>query len=142
MNLKLKVYGLAGILIFISANTHAELLQIDDMNCPDKPNCVSSLVKDSTHYIEPFTFNDAPEKAMARLKTALLQEKGITLVTNEAEVLKAEVKSFIFRFIDDVEFSLLTEQKVIHVRSSSRTGYYDFGVNRRRIERIRQRFQN
>jgi len=142
MSLKLKEYGLAGILIFIIATAHTEVLQRDDMNCPDKPNCVSSLANDTAHYIEPLTFNDSPEKGMARLKAALLQEKGITLVKNAPEVLKAEIKSSIFGFIDDVEFIMSSEQSVIHVRSASRTGYYDLGVNRRRIERIRQRFQS
>lgn len=141
MNFKLKEYGLAGILIFIIATAHAEVLQRDDMNCPDKPNCVSSLANDTAHYIKPLTINDSPEKEMARLKAALLEEKRITLVTNEPEVLKAEIKSSIFGFIDDVEFTLSSEKNVINVRSASRSGYYDFGVNRRRIERIRQRFQ-
>lgn len=142
MNFKLKEYGLVGILIFTIATAHTEVLQIDDMNCPDSPNCVSSLANDTAHYIKPLTFNDSTEKGMARLKAALLEEKRITLVTNEPEILKAEIKSPIFGFIDDVEFTLSSEQGVIHVRSASRTGYYDLGVNRRRIERIRQRFQN
>lgn len=141
MSFKLKEYGMAGILIFFSSFVYTQERKMDDMNCLDSPNCVSSLAIDSTHYVEPFTFNDAPDKAMARLKVALLQEKRVTILTNEPEVLKAEVKSLIFRFIDDVKFTLLAEQEVIHVRSSSRTGYYDFGVNRRRIERIRKLFK-
>ena len=142
VNFKLKVYGLAGILIFFSSYVYAQDQQTNDMSCPDSPNCVSSLANDSSHYVEPFAFSDAPEKAMAKLKTVLLQEKGVTLVTDEPAVLKAELKSRIFRFIDDVEFTLSSEQGVIHVRSASRSGYYDLGVNRRRIERIRQRFQS
>jgi uncharacterized protein (DUF1499 family) len=52
----------------------------------------------------------------------------------------AEFTSRFFRFVDDVEFCIDDDLRMIHVRSSSRVGYYDFGVNRRRIERIRGQF--
>jgi uncharacterized protein (DUF1499 family) len=39
-----------------------------------------------------------------------------------------------------LEFCIDNDLRIIHVRSSSRVGYYDFGVNRRRVERIRARF--
>jgi uncharacterized protein (DUF1499 family) len=52
----------------------------------------------------------------------------------------AEFTSNFFRFVDDVEFGIDDGLRIIHVRSSSRIGYYDFGVNRRRIERIRDQF--
>jgi uncharacterized protein (DUF1499 family) len=42
--------------------------------------------------------------------------------------------------VDDVEFCFDTDSSLIHVRSASRTGYFDFGVNRKRIERIRSAF--
>lgn len=140
---RLHIYTLAGILMFISTYVYTQVLQNDDMTCPDSPNCVSSKAdSNSSHYIAPYTFNDSPDKAMARLNEALLQEKRVTIVTNEPTVLRAEVKSFIFRFVDDVEFTMLAEQGLIHVRSASRTGYYDLGVNRARLERIRVLFQN
>lgn len=129
------------LLIPFSSYIFAQDIEKINMTCPESPNCVSSMADtNSNHYIKPYTFNDSPDKAMARLKIALLRNKRVTLVTNEPGVLKAEVKSLIFRFIDDVEFTLVAEQEVIHVRSSSRTGYYDFGVNRRRIEKIRKLF--
>jgi uncharacterized protein (DUF1499 family) len=49
----------------------------------------------------------------------------------------AKFTSRLFRFVDDVEFCIDDDLRIIHVRSSSRVGYFDFGVNRRRIERIR-----
>jgi uncharacterized protein (DUF1499 family) len=138
---KIKAYGLAGILMFLSSCAFTQVLQNDDMNCPDAPKCVSSMVNDPRHYIEPFTFKDAPVEAMARLKAALLNEKRVTIITSEPAILRAEVRSMIFRFVDDVEFTLIAEQGLIHIRSSARIGYSDFGVNRRRIERIRLLFQ-
>tara|TARA_R110002072_G_scaffold74374_4_gene176241 strand:- start:17707 stop:18135 length:429 start_codon:yes stop_codon:yes gene_type:complete len=133
---------LAGVLL-ISTVPYASQRELDedDMNCPDSPNCVSSLASDSAHYIAPLSFHDQPEAAMQRLRIALLSEKRVRIVKEEANYLHAEVRSLIFRFIDDVEFTLVSEQGVFQVRSASRVGYSDFGVNRRRIERIRELFQ-
>ncbi|MEN8207377.1 MAG: DUF1499 domain-containing protein [Pseudomonadota bacterium] len=108
--------------------------------CPDSPNCVSSLSTDETHYIEPFSYADAPTQAWDRLKAAVLSGKRVTLIEDTGTYLHVEVRSLIFRFTDDVEFLLLDKDKLIHVRSASRTGHSDFGVNRRRVEQIRTRF--
>ncbi len=113
----------------------------NNMLCPDSPNCVSSQATDPGHFIEPFSFSDNPLTAMSRLKQALLNEKRVTIVNEQADYLHAEVRSLIFRFVDDVEFRLRPGQKLIQLRSASRSGYSDFGVNRRRINRIRQNFQ-
>ena len=78
---------------------------------------------------------------MQRLKSAVLTEKRVTITGEQPDYLRVEVRSLIFRFVDDVEFTLQPELGLIQIRSSARTGYTDFGVNRRRIERIRQIFQ-
>jgi len=109
--------------------------------CPDSPNCVSSQSDDEHHYIKPFSFHDTPAQAMQRLGNAVLAEKRSTLVSEEGGYLHAEARSLIFRFVDDLEFLLAPAEGLIHVRSAARTGHSDFGVNRKRIERIRQVFQ-
>ena len=124
-----------------SSTPAARELAVGDMHCPDSPNCVSSLARDARHFVDPFTFQDKPAEAMHRLRRALLTEKRVTIVEDQPAFLHAEVRSLLFRFVDDVEFSLSTDQGLIQVRSAARTGYSDFGVNRRRIERIRQVFQ-
>lgn len=131
----------SGLLIALSSCASQRELDENDMNCPDSPNCVSSLASDSAHFVTPLTFNDQPEVALQRLKAALLTEKRVTIVKEQTDYLHGEVRSLIFRFVDDVEFTLVPEQGVFQIRSSSRVGYSDFGVNRRRIERIRQRFE-
>ena len=55
-------------------------------------------------------------------------------------LLHAEATSFLFRFVDDIELYFPVSEKVIHVRSASRAGYSDLGVNRTRVEEIRKRF--
>jgi len=113
----------------------------NNMNCPDSPNCVSSQASDARHFIEPFTFHDQPAQAMRRLRVALLTEGRVTIVEERPAYLHAEVRSLVFRFVDVIEFALSADQQLIQVRSAARTGYSDFGVNRRRIERIRRMFQ-
>jgi uncharacterized protein (DUF1499 family) len=61
-------------------------------------------------------------------------------VTEDGLTLHAEFKSAVFGFIDDVDAVLNADQQCIEIRSASRTGYSDFGVNRRRVESIRQAF--
>jgi len=137
----LRCFMLIGLLISMTSCASHRELDGNDMSCPDSPNCVSSLANDTEHFVEPLRFSDQPAAAMQRLKAVLLNEKRVKIVKEQTAYLHAEARSLIFRFVDDVEFTLLAEQGLIHVRSSSRVGRSDFGVNRRRIERIRQLFQ-
>lgn len=66
--------------------------------------------------------------------------KGARIAEEKAGYLRAEYRSALFGFVDDVELLLDEAAKRIDVRSASRTGYFDFGVNRRRVEEIRDRF--
>ena len=108
--------------------------------CPNSPNCVSSLSEDKSHQVEPLTYNAPLDEAREILISVINSMKRSEIVTAENNYLHATFTSFLFRFVDDVEFSFDDERKIIDVRSASRTGYYDFGQNRRRVEEIRKRF--
>lgn len=108
--------------------------------CPASPNCVSSQAMDESHAIAPLRFKGEPERAWERLQQALTAVPRLTVVETQSRYLHAEVRSRVFRFVDDLEFLLLPDEHLIHVRSASRTGYSDFGVNRRRVEHIRKAF--
>jgi len=109
--------------------------------CPNSPNCVSSQAADSDHYIAPFKIKGKPEDAFAALKKAL-SEQSRTVITEASDTtLHAEATSLIFRFVDDVNAILDAESGMIQVRSASRVGYSDFGVNRRRVEALRTALQ-
>lgn len=110
--------------------------------CPASPNCVSSQTGDREHYIEPLRFTGDATLSWNRLKSSLSMESRLTIVKDTGSYLHVEARSLIFRFIDDVEFVLDPAAGVIQVRSASRVGYSDFGVNRRRVERIREVFSN
>ena len=107
--------------------------------CPTSPNCVSSLSEDKSHYVDPFTYQATLAEARERLISVLNSMKRSEIVTAEDNFIHATFKTAVFRFVDDVEFSFDAQRKIINVRSASRTGYYDMGVNRKRVEEIRRR---
>lgn len=97
--------------------------------CPDSPNCVSSFAPaDSVeHYIAPIAFGDK-----AKLLSTLEGMPRTTVITDEGNYIHAIQRSFLWGFIDDIEFIIGDDQ--IDMRSSSRTGYSDLGMNRQRLE--------
>jgi uncharacterized protein (DUF1499 family) len=109
--------------------------------CPDSPNCVSSSAEDPVHRIDPITFDGPTDVALARLKQAIATIPRTHIVSENDGYLHAEATSLIFRFVDDVEFLVAGDEKLIHIRSASRVGRSDLGINRARVERIRQAFQ-
>jgi uncharacterized protein (DUF1499 family) len=108
--------------------------------CPSTPNCVCSQDADSQHAIEPLAFGDDAEAAWARLKKVLADHPRTKVVAESDGYLHAECTSLVFRFVDDVEFLLDRDKRLIHVRSASRVGHSDLGVNRKRVEQIRAAF--
>ena len=74
------------------------------------------------------------------LRSIVEQLPGVRVVETEPDYFRAEFTSRILRFVDDLEFLLDPEAQVIHVRSASRTGYWDFGANRKRVEQIRKTY--
>ena len=108
--------------------------------CPSSPNCVSSLSQDEDHYIEPFLCSLPFEEARTALAEAIAMIKGGRVVVSEGRYLRAEFVSNWLKFVDDVEFVIDEKSGIINLRSASRVGYSDFGVNRRRIEELRGYF--
>jgi uncharacterized protein (DUF1499 family) len=108
--------------------------------CPDSPNCVSSQSADPRHAIDPLRYEGTAQKARESLVKAISGMKRARIVMAEEHYIHAEFTSAFFRFVDDVEFLLDNGTRTLHVRSASRVGYSDFGINRRRVEEIRSRF--
>lgn len=108
--------------------------------CPSSPNCVSSFSDDPAHFIEPLRYRSSPERAMARLEALLRAHPRTRLIVVQPDYIYAEFTTRIMRFVDDVELLLDAEAGVIHCRSASRIGHFDFGTNSRRIELIRELF--
>jgi uncharacterized protein (DUF1499 family) len=105
--------------------------------CPSTPNCVSSQSQDPAHAIAPLRYATAPEVAFDTLKATLQGQPRVSLLTATPDYMRAEFTSSIMGFVDDVEFYLDRDADRIQVRSASRLGESDLGVNRKRIEAIR-----
>jgi uncharacterized protein (DUF1499 family) len=110
--------------------------------CPYSPNCVSSQSKDEKHFIEPFRYEGTKQQTMDRIISVLQGAKRCRIVTIRDNYIHAEFTSAFFRFVDDVEFYIESEAKIVHIRSASRIGNSDFGVNRKRLEKLRSLFND
>ena len=107
--------------------------------CPGTPNCVSSQAPatDSEHAISPLPLSGDPVATMAKLKRSIASMPRTTIIQETNDYLYVEFASKLMGFVDDVEFYLDNDRQVIQVRSASRLGKSDLGVNRQRIEEIR-----
>lgn len=111
-------------------------------NCPDAMNCVSTTAEQDTRfYIESIPFTGTVESANAALVNVINNMPRTEIVSNTGDYIHSEYRSLTMGFIDDTEFYFDTENNVIQVRSASRLGYGDAGVNRKRVEAIREQFE-
>ncbi len=125
----------------IFAGTRPELLGVQSgklATCPSSPNCVSSQSQDEQHYIQPLAYQGNPQQALAALEAIISTQPGVNIIQKNDDYLYAEFTSRWMGFVDDVEFFLNRDAEVIEVRSASRLGESDLGVNRNRIEFIRE----
>ena len=104
--------------------------------CPGTPNCVNSQSNDTQSKINPL-----PPVSISELKKIVESMERTTIVKSTDNYLYAEFKSKLMGYVDDVEFYLDNQENVIHVRSASRLGKSDLGVNRKRIEEIRSKLK-
>jgi uncharacterized protein (DUF1499 family) len=111
-------------------------------SCPNSPNCVSSQTasSDREHHIEAIAFRSAPETAIAHLKSIVRDTERTEIINETGDYIYAEFTSALMGYVDDVEFYLDRSAGVIQVRSASRLGKSDLGVNRKRVEEIRSKF--
>ena len=107
--------------------------------CKRTPNCVSSQAEaqDREHQIAPIAFRGS----MAELRRAVERMERATVITAEGYYLYAEYRTKLLRYVDDVELYYDEKRGLVHVRSASRLGRRDFGVNRKRIEALRALMQ-
>ncbi|CAE6885674.1 DUF1499 domain-containing protein [Vibrio sp. B1FLJ16] len=102
--------------------------------CGNKPNCVSTQDPREEHYLEPFILTESA--TLDTIEQAALKLPGAKTAVKEDDYLRIECTSKIMRFVDDLELKI-TDDKLV-VRSESRLGYSDFGVNRKRANQLRK----
>lgn len=104
------------------------------------PNNVSSQADrnaDAQHYIEPLRYTGDAAQAWAALRRVIDGMPRVKVVKSEPNYLYAEFTTKLMGYVDDAEFYVDEKAGAIQVRSASRLGRSDFGVNRERIESIR-----
>ena len=111
---------------------------------PNATNVVSSYAKIQIHTayneIEPIAFGGDGKTAFGKLIHIVAAMDGASIITSDAGYLYAQFQTPVLKFIDDVEFVLDAPAGLIQMRSASRIGRKDFGVNRKRLEHIRELF--
>ena len=110
--------------------------------CPDSPNCVSTEATDASHLIPRIEFTGTAADARARLIRVVKEMPRTKLVTEKENYLHFECRSRLFSFVDDLEFFIDSDTRMIQVRSASRIGYSDLGVNRARVNQVRDAFDS
>lgn len=105
--------------------------------CPESPNCVSTQATSLEQQIKPIPWTESSAEAADLIKRTIGSEFSRSkLVVEKPNYLRYEFTSFLFRFVDDVEFMIDENTRLIHLRSASRVGHSDLGANRRRMDRF------
>ena len=135
-----------GLIIALSVFSNSAMAALGNSDrlepCPSSPNCVVSINGDEEHQIEPITYNGDRATAKETLLKVLSVVPRTEVTENTDNYIHAESTSRIFKFVDDVDFYFPEDENIIHLRSASRVGESDLGVNRRRMEQIRLAMQD
>lgn len=121
------------LLLIYSINLSAESHMLKP--CPDKPNCINTeYPNDQKHFVEPLVFSDKSLEQVASKIKSVIVSMGGTFIKDDKFYIYATFTSGLFKFVDDFEVRIDEVSQQIHIRSASRTGYYDFGVNGKRVK--------
>ena len=137
--LKICIIIISSIIISCVGKTPTTIGLFSD--CPNKPNCVSTKNSNSKSYIEPIRYAGSRVEAKKILFLTLETFKDSRVKNEKDKFIYIEFFSEVFGFVDDVEF-YFNKPGVIEFRSASRIGYSDLGVNRKRMEAIRRKFND
>ena len=106
--------------------------------CPNTPNCVSTQATDAKHKISPISYSGTMSEVKEKIIKIVNSLKRTKIITNTENYIHAEVRTATFKFVDDVEFFFDDSEKIVQFRSRARSGHSDMGVNRKRMEKIRE----
>ena len=107
-------------------------------DCPESPNCVSTEAREEPHKVEPFRLKGNPKDLWPKVVNVVSALPRTKVLKATDDYVHAECRSRLFRFVDDLELYLKPAGHFISIRSASRLGKSDFGVNRKRVELLRE----
>lgn len=110
--------------------------------CPSSPNCVSTEAEDPSKGMAPLPYRVDRATSRTLLLSIIQAMPRATVVTSGEHYLHVEFRSALFGFVDDAEFVFDDRAEVIRFRSAARRGYWDLGVNRRRMTAIGEAYRN
>ncbi len=103
--------------------------------CPATPNCVHTG-NGHPDGMMPIHLRAEDESSWGDVRAVVEAMPRLTVVSVSGRYMHAQERSRLFGFVDDMEL-LLVEDGELVVRSASRLGRSDLGVNARRVERLR-----
>jgi uncharacterized protein (DUF1499 family) len=103
--------------------------------CLPSPNCVCCCHNDPTHYIAPLSYTS--DESLNQIQAFLSAHYTTQVIQRTPDYLHVVVTTPLMHYKDDLEFAVDRQKKTIRVRSASRIGYSDGGINRARIEALR-----
>ncbi len=113
----------------------SNIMDKSQLPCDDKPNCVSTLDRRESFYLPSFDLVSA-DISMADILLIVKKIPRTHVAVETTDYARVECVSKVLKFVDDLELRLDGRQLI--VRSESRMGYYDFNVNRKRVEQLRE----
>lgn len=111
--------------------------------CPGAPNCVCSEPGSGIyHSVEPLVYSAEDAAQVLPGLKAVIRDMGGNIEAEKSDYLAATFTSALFRFVDDLELRIDNDRNTIHLRSASRVGHSDFGVNRKRVAQLKAAFHS
>ncbi|VAW56062.1 hypothetical protein MNBD_GAMMA07-2704 [hydrothermal vent metagenome] len=107
-------------------------------HCPVTPNCISSDATDKKHKIDFLKLNAEYKNNWQAIHNAVNTLSNTKIVTFNETYIHAECSSTVFGFVDDLQLHLRENGENIAIKSAARLGHSDFGVNKKRIEKLRE----
>lgn len=98
---------------------------------------MSSDTHDPSHLVAAFQLAVPSTDGWRTARATVASMPRIRIITETDDYLHAECSSAFFGFVDDLELHLRPAQGIIAVRSAARLGHSDFGVNRKRVDKLR-----
>lgn len=129
-----------GVFMTVSEPSHLYKHSGEFAGCPSRPSCVSSRASEAPHAIDPISYSGQLSTVPTQLVNVLRGMDGVVSVEREGNYAHAVFATPTMGYRDDLEL-LVGPDGTVDVRSISRFGYRDFGVNRERVERLRSEFR-
>jgi uncharacterized protein (DUF1499 family) len=110
--------------------------------CNGKWNCaITQSVDGQKPNAQSLYYTGSKKEAQIWLKKIILSFARTKIITETEDYVHATFESKFWHFVDDVEFYFAEHKPIIYMRSASRVGTYDFGVNKRRLKKIKKMFE-